>query len=60
MLADARVRIESKVINLKPKEYELLFHLAKHKNQVLSRDQILEKVCGGGIMLVIAAQWMFM
>ena len=40
------IRIESKVINLKPKEYELLFHLAKHKNQVLSRDQILEKVWG--------------
>jgi DNA-binding response OmpR family regulator len=40
------IRIENKVINLKPKEYELLFHLAKHKNQVLSRDQILEKVWG--------------
>ena len=40
------IRIDSKVINLKPKEYELLFHLAKHKNQVLSRDQILEKVWG--------------
>ncbi len=34
------------LLNLKPKEYELLFYLAKHKNQVLSRDQILESVWG--------------
>ena len=40
------VRIDRKPINLKPKEYELLFYLAKHKNQVLSRDQILESVWG--------------
>lgn len=40
------VRIDRKPVNLKPKEYELLFYLAKHKNQVLSRDQILESVWG--------------
>lgn len=40
------VRLENRVINIKPKEYELLFFLAKHKNQVLSRDQILESVWG--------------
>ncbi|PKO18239.1 MAG: DNA-binding response regulator [Chloroflexi bacterium HGW-Chloroflexi-10] len=40
------IRIDGVLINLKPKEYELLFHLAKHKNQVLSRDQILESVWG--------------
>lgn len=40
------VRLENRVINIKPKEYELLFYLAKHKNQVLSRDQILESVWG--------------
>lgn len=40
------VRIDRNPVNLKPKEYELLFYLAKHKNQVLSRDQILESVWG--------------
>lgn len=32
------VRRDSQIVNTKPKEYELLFYLAKHKNQVLSRD----------------------
>lgn len=40
------VRFNGKLINLKPKEYELLHYLAKHKGQVLSRDQILESVWG--------------
>ncbi len=40
------VKVQGKLINLKPKEYELLFYLAKHKSQVLSRDQILESVWG--------------
>lgn len=40
------VRRDSQIVNTKPKEYELLFYLAKHKNQVLSRDQILESVWG--------------
>lgn len=40
------VRRDNLIINIKPKEYELLFYLAKHKNQVLSRDQILESVWG--------------
>jgi DNA-binding response OmpR family regulator len=40
------VKIDQKIVNLKPKEYELLFYFAKHKNQVLSRDQILESVWG--------------
>jgi DNA-binding response OmpR family regulator len=40
------VRMDQKIINVKPKEYELLFYFAKHKNQVLSRDQILESVWG--------------
>ncbi len=40
------VRRDDQIIHIKPKEYELLFYLAKHKNQVLSRDQILESVWG--------------
>ncbi len=40
------VKLDDRLVNLKPKEYELLFYLAKHKGQVLSRDQILESVWG--------------
>ena len=40
------IRLNNLVVNLKPKEYELLLYLVKHKNQVLSRDQILESVWG--------------
>lgn len=40
------IRLNNQVVNLKPKEYELLLYLVKHKNQVLSRDQILESVWG--------------
>ncbi len=40
------VRVDNRIVNLKPKEYELLNYLIKHKNQVLSRDQILESVWG--------------
>jgi DNA-binding response OmpR family regulator len=34
------------VLSLKPKEYELLVYLVRHKGQVLTRDQILEEVWG--------------
>ena len=40
------IRLNNLVVNLKPKEYELLLYLVKHKNHVLSRDQILESVWG--------------
>ena len=33
-------------LNLKPKEYELLLFLARHRGAVLSRDLILERVWG--------------
>ncbi len=39
-------QIDSKPISLKPKEYDLLLYLAKHRGQVLSREQILEQVWG--------------
>ncbi len=38
------VLLNGEVINLKPKEYDLLYYLATHRGQVLSRDHILEKV----------------
>jgi DNA-binding response OmpR family regulator len=37
---------DGKVLILKPKEYELLLHLARHRGQVLSREQILQRVWG--------------
>jgi DNA-binding response OmpR family regulator len=40
------VRLRENVIRLKPKEYELLLFLARHKGIALSRDLILERVWG--------------
>lgn len=40
------VKNHDKVLALKPKEFELLLFLARHRGQVLSREQILEKVWG--------------
>ncbi len=40
------VRLNEQVVPLKPKEYELLFFLAQHRGQVLSREFILERVWG--------------
>jgi len=34
------------LLHLKPKEYELLTYLARHRGRVLTRDQILEEVWG--------------
>ncbi len=40
------VYVDDKLISLTPKEYELLYFLTQHPNQVLSRDQILSSVWG--------------
>ena len=40
------VYLGSKVVSLKPKEYELLTHLAQNRGRVLSRDQLLQQVWG--------------
>ncbi len=40
------VLLEGKPLSLKPKEYELLLFLAKHRRQALTRDLILERVWG--------------
>lgn len=40
------VKIDSKIIELSKKEYDLLVYLIKNENRVLSREQILSKVWG--------------
>jgi len=40
------VRIDETPTSLKPKEFELLLFLAKHRGQVLTRELILERVWG--------------
>jgi DNA-binding response OmpR family regulator len=40
------VKIEDITLSLKPKEYDLLLFLVKHKGQVLTRELILERVWG--------------
>ena len=40
------VSLDGIAINLKPKEYDLLLYLARHRGHILSREQILEEVWG--------------
>ena len=40
------VKIDGKKVNLTPKEYDLLFFLAKNKNIALTRNRLLEEVWG--------------
>lgn len=40
------VRIESAIINLSPKEYDLLLFMMKNKNKVMTRQMILDQVWG--------------
>jgi DNA-binding response OmpR family regulator len=39
-------RLDESPLNLKPKEFDLLLYLARHRRQVLSRDQIMDRVWG--------------
>jgi DNA-binding response OmpR family regulator len=45
-LARGEALRDGKPLALKPKEYELLVYFARHRGQVLSREQILQKVWG--------------
>jgi DNA-binding response OmpR family regulator len=45
-LARHEVRLGEGVLALKPKEFDLLLFLARHRGQVLSRELILERVWG--------------
>ena len=38
--------MDKKVVDLKPKEIQLLHFLLQHRNTVFSREQLLEKVWG--------------
>jgi two-component system OmpR family response regulator len=40
------VLLNNKVLPLKPKEFKLLNYFGKHRGQVISRDQLIEKVWG--------------
>jgi DNA-binding response OmpR family regulator len=40
------VLLDDKPLSMKPKEYELILFLAKHRGQVLTRDLVLESVWG--------------
>jgi DNA-binding response OmpR family regulator len=40
------VRLGGQILSLKPKEFELLFFLAQHQGQVLTREHILQEVWG--------------
>uniref|UniRef100_UPI00403F5AC5 response regulator transcription factor n=1 Tax=Sporosarcina sp. FSL W8-0480 TaxID=2954701 RepID=UPI00403F5AC5 len=40
------VKRNGKLIDLTPREYDLLLHLIRHPNQVLSREQLLDAVWG--------------
>lgn len=45
-LTRREVLLSDKIVQLKPKEYELLLFLAEHRRQMLSREFILERVWG--------------
>ncbi len=40
------IRLDGKVISLKPKEFDLLLFFARHRGRVFSREQIMEHVWG--------------
>jgi DNA-binding response OmpR family regulator len=40
------VRLNEQPISMKPKEYDLLLYLARHRGQVMRREQIMESVWG--------------
>lgn len=44
--ARREVRLNGRPLQLKPKEYELLLFLARHKGHAMTRDLILERVWG--------------
>ena len=45
-LTRREVRLEEQILQLKPKEFDLLLFLARHRGQVLSREMIMDRVWG--------------
>jgi DNA-binding response OmpR family regulator len=44
------VKLDDKVLPLKPKEYELLLFMGQQKGRLLTRELILERVWGWGFV----------
>jgi len=44
-----RVTLHEQEVSLSAKEFELLYHLVKHRNQVFSKSQLLDAVWGYGV-----------
>ncbi|MEL7645154.1 MAG: response regulator transcription factor [Anaerolineaceae bacterium] len=49
-LARREVKLDDKVLPLKPKEYELLLFMGQQKGRLLTRELILERVWGWGFV----------
>ncbi len=49
-LTRREVKLDGKVLPLKPKEYELLLFMGQQKGRVLTRELILERVWGWGFV----------
>ena len=45
-LTNYKLRVNGKDVDAPPKEIELLYHLAKNKNRVYTRDQLLDEIWG--------------
>jgi DNA-binding response OmpR family regulator len=45
-LLERRVNVDGAEVNLSTREFDLLAYFMRHKNQVLSREQILNAVWG--------------
>ena len=45
-LAEYKVRVKGQVMDLTPKEIELLYFLASHTGKVFTREQLLEQIWG--------------
>ena len=62
-LTRREVTLNNTVLALKPKEYDLLLYLARHRGQVLSRELILEEVWdwnyrGGSRTVDVHVRWL--
>jgi DNA-binding response OmpR family regulator len=62
-LVGHEVFLYNELVNLKPKEYELLVFLVQHRRQVLSRDFILQRVwdwdfSGGSRTVDVHVRWL--
>ena len=49
-LTRREVKLDNKVLPLKPKEYELLLFMGQQKGRLLTRELILERVWGWGFV----------